>query len=188
MQGDIDMAGYRLKDLSDGSGQQAATAAQLATAVEFLPVPIGGVAVIVTDGVNSYVGLGVCPSTDAPYGVAGHCFYTQFPVDATDMRPNWILSPGGTLAVDALSLLDVAVDAYDSVDIGGTLHVYDLAGTNYMQCSISLNAITSSSGSQTVNLTQTALSGTDLSLAANTITSTAGGSYFVVLQVNCSWD
>ena len=193
--------GYTATDLAFAGGAVNGAPAQFvwnSTFSQWQPVPqnIGNVTVQTYNrGGASYTNLEVCPWYNAqPVGLVS----TATPRGA-DIYPFATLAPGDNIGVQltqALQLLAAgssAINGWDSVDISGTVTVWDAAGTNLLEATFAFNQIRSDTATADVGFTQVRLVGLDLALGSvnfpgDSIQTTAGGAYNIATNVYASWD
>jgi hypothetical protein len=120
---------------------------------------------------------------------------------ATNNSTNSVSQFGGYMSdwlplntVNAADNLQVSVDQqlaaglFDTVDINGTVLVWDVLGANLFEGSFSVTGLSSTSGVVVAAITQLQVIGSDLSLTGgNTIVSAAGGVYNVLINTNAGW-
>lgn len=115
-------------------------------------------------------------------------YITQFPVAATDMSPfNAILSSDIGIYIVVNPALEP--NLWDTVDIGGTITMWDASGSNVLTATLSATGFNNGSEPENVTLEPIQIIGSDLSISeGEQILSAAGGSYSVLLQVEATWD
>jgi len=115
----------------------------------------------------------------------------QAPPYASDWLPLNVVNAGDDIVVNFGQSLIPGL--FDTVDITGTLLVWDLAGENLLSATFTLNGISNSTGNQYLTLTAMQYIGTDLSIASpggggNSIHSANGGIYNVLINTTAEWD
>lgn len=188
--GDINMDGNRLDNLSNGSGQQAATASQLDAAIA--GVAIADIGSVGTELYNVVQEINYGMSFTAPDPTIYAGLVAHAPSSGTVFIPLTTLAPGDGIVANFGQDITTAGDANATWSVSCVLVVWDAAGTNYLQATGSLSAVDSSTGDQYLTLTQVTLVGSDLSIQANggggdNITTAAGGAYNVLLQTETVW-
>lgn len=101
-----------------------------------------------------------------------------------DWLPLNVANAGDAIQVELNSFL--AADLWDSVDVAGTIVVWDLTATNLISCTFEENVVADTS-TAAAPLTQTQLIGSDLSVVSNQIISAAGGIYNVLINTTAEW-
>lgn len=115
----------------------------------------------------------------------------QAPPYASDWLPLNVVNAGDDIVINMGQSLSAGL--FDTVDITGTLLVWDLAGENLLSATFTLNGISNSTGNQYLTLTAMQYIGTDLSIASpggggNSIHSANGGIYNVLINTTAEWD
>lgn len=94
-------------------------------------------------------------------------------------------------AADAIEVLVSQVlisGLWDTVDLNGTIIVWDQTNTNYFKGTWSVTGLNSTSIAAPAAISQVTLRGSDLSLSGTSIVSAAGGDYNVLINTQASWD
>ena len=109
------------------------------------------------------------------------------PPAAGDTCPLIGVTPSGTFFVGISTA--ITTDLWDTMDLQGLVMIYDLTGANLLYATFVGDSLDSTSGSFQPDLSLVEINGTDLSITGgNTITSTAGGVYSVLLKLIVNWD
>jgi hypothetical protein len=153
------------------------------------PSDIGSVA---TELYNVVQDINYGMSFTAPDPTVFSDLLAHAPSSGTVFIPLTTLAPGDGIVANFGQTITTAGEADATWGVSCVLIVWDAAGTNYLQATGSLNAVDSSTGNQYLTLTQVTLVGSDLSIVPNggggdNITSTAGGTYNVLLQTETAW-
>jgi hypothetical protein len=121
-------------------------------------------------------------SGQTPDNLVAHC-----PPYASDWLPLNVLDASDQM--QAVMVQALAGGLWDTVDINGTLLIWDLTGANLLAASFTLTGIDSSTSPVVLTLSQEQLIGTDLSIVGGTaIESAAGGVYNVLINASANWD
>jgi hypothetical protein len=131
-----------------------------------------------------YANTAVAPDPTMNYG-NNPGSTSHAPIYQSDWLPLQVVNPGDLIEV--LVTWNLSGGLWDTVDLNGTIVVWDQAGLNLFYGTWAYPSV-SGSGSGTATLTQVQLIGTDLSESSNAITSSFGGVYNVLINTSASWN
>jgi len=125
----------------------------------------------------------VAPQTDSgpPAGYVAQC-----PLAGQAWLPAVAVEAAGIISVALVDYMQTGL--WDTVDMSGTIVVWDLTGDNLLAATWAYNGFNGTLGTVVPEFTQQQLIGSDLSLSDTGIVSAAGGTYNVLVGANAVWD
>lgn len=125
----------------------------------------------------------VCPSHASGQG----SLVASEPSTVSDWLPLNVVNPGDAIQVDLSSFL--IEDLWDTVDLSGTMLVWDLAAENLILCDFNATGVVAESSISPMGLSQVQLIGDDLSIQdGGQVISEGGGIYNILLNCIAGWD